>query len=345
MTDQASPLPTLKPSAPRERHLAIFQMRPSFSQPEGPQWISHEEWEKRDAAWCAKQSPPKVPMRDYFAGLERQRISDYERQEGDPGKYVPSRSFPCHGDFRAEEPYDVSNPPSHIVVRCEECGFAMALPSSAIDPNRLVAERIIAANLPTHFLGKPMSPVAEQERARSFCRHWLNDWNTEECQADPSMRLPSPALYGLPGRGKTHLLVATAELLIRRHALDVAYWPLRTLLDKLKEGFDGDKGGAVAAWKRALHVDLLVLDDIGAERPTEWAVDRFAELVDFRYNLTLPILLASNIPPDEWADTFGGRTASRLKGMLVTMEVGGPDNRVAMRPTAGAVNPATGEVS
>jgi DNA replication protein DnaC len=119
---------------------------------------------------------------------------------------------------------------------------------------------------------------------------------------------------------------------------------MSALLEKVKQGFnDGEsdqvKKTAADAWERAKTAELLVLDDIGAERPTEWAQDQIQGLVDYRYMHELPILMATNIPPRAWDDTFGPRTASRMRGMTLPFELGGKDLRTEL-----GYDPVTGEV-
>src|SRR5581483_7724920 len=130
----------------------------------------------------------------------------------------------------------------------------------------------------------------------------------------------SPALYGGPGLGKSHLLVAVGERLVRDHDARVMFRSIARLLDELQDGFDRDRKDEMAyspLWERALNVDVLALDDLGAERPTEWRTDRLARLVDERWERELPTIIATNYPPHMWDEAFDARTASRLRGMTV----------------------------
>jgi DNA replication protein DnaC len=243
--------------------------------------------------------------------------------------YVPSRSFPCPGDLLIPDVVMDSDMPA-IDATCTVCRYNIGFQRSSFDPEYALKRRYLMANLPAHFQGKKMDPVPEQSAAREMMRQWLVTWPT--FNDDPDGRIPVPALYGLPGRGKSHLLCSVAETLMRKQNVDIVYWPLSALLAKVRSGFgdevdDATKVDAAAAWGRALAVPLLVLDDIGAERPTEWAVEQIQLLVDHRFSHSLPILLASNIPPEAWDQMFGGRTGSRLRGMTYPFEVGGRDLR------------------
>lgn len=74
-------------------------------------------------------------------------------------------------------------------------------------------------------------------------------------------------------------------------------------------------------------VPLLLLDDLGAAKPSPWIEEVTYRLVDERYSGCLPTLLTSNLPPSQLRDMFGDRTASRLVGMCTRIKFDGPDLR------------------
>ena len=104
--------------------------------------------------------------------------------------------------------------------------------------------------------------------------------------------------------------------------------PIAALLDELQEAF-GDDREHRRVWQRATTVDVLALDDVGAEQATDWRQERLARLVDERYQQNRPVLLATNFPPAAWEEMLGARTVSRLQGMTMPMELTGSDRRVA----------------
>jgi hypothetical protein len=89
-----------------------------------------------------------------------------------------------------------------------------------------------------------------------------------------------------------------------------------------------ERGGGPDPIERAIGADVLALDDLGAERPTDWALDRLSTLVDARYAAGRPILAATNLPVEEWHDAYGDRVASRLVEMTEPTLVGGVDLRI-----------------
>ena len=136
-------------------------------------------------------------------------------------------------------------------------------------------------------------------------------------------------LYGPPGTGKTWAAACAvrAAVLRGRPARLVA---ASRLLDEIREGYDGGDRDAAS---RAASTWLLALDDLGAERETEWAVERLTRLVDDRTAAGLPTIVTSNYRLGQLRDRIGGvdgaRIASRLGGACELVEMAGQDRRLA----------------
>ncbi len=73
---------------------------------------------------------------------------------------------------------------------------------------------------------------------------------------------------------------------------------------------------------------LLILDDLGAEKPTEWVRERMYEIVNQRYEWMRPIIVTSNLSPAQLAKQVGQRVASRLMEMCEVVELDGRDRRL-----------------
>lgn len=79
------------------------------------------------------------------------------------------------------------------------------------------------------------------------------------------------------------------------------------------------------------NASLLVIDDIGAEKASEWTAERLYTIVDHRYANCLPLMVTSNLPPSKLTEQTGERTASRLAEMCQVVAMTGTDRR---RPAA-----------
>ena len=70
---------------------------------------------------------------------------------------------------------------------------------------------------------------------------------------------------------------------------------------------------------------LLVIDDIGAEKASEWTAERLYTIIDHRYANCLPLIVTSNLPPSKLAEQTGERSASRLAEMCEVVAMTGTD--------------------
>jgi DNA replication protein DnaC len=117
-------------------------------------------------------------------------------------------------------------------------------------------------------------------------------------------------IQGDVGTGKT-----TLAMLISKGALDagrsVAIYSLPRLLNLLRESMDSQEG-KLDFIDRLTAVDLLHIDDLGAEHQTDWVLEQLYSIVNARYEAERAIVATTNLMPDELSERLGARTVSRL---------------------------------
>lgn len=120
-------------------------------------------------------------------------------------------------------------------------------------------------------------------------------------------------LVGDVGTGKT-----TLAMLVSRAALQagrsVAIYSLPRLLNLIREAIDSDVG-KLDFLDRLAMVDLLHIDDLGAESKTDWVLEQLYSIVNARYEAQRAILATSNLTPEKLSEQIGPRTVSRLEEM------------------------------
>lgn len=132
-------------------------------------------------------------------------------------------------------------------------------------------------------------------------------------------------LYGLVGRGKTGLAAALARELVERGA-GLLFRTVPDLLDRLKATYSGD--GKESELLSALYaVDVLVLDDVGVDRSTDWTIERLFRILNHRYDERRRTILTTNLGPNELSQFLGSRNFDRLREMTSFVRVGGPNLR------------------
>ena len=102
------------------------------------------------------------------------------------------------------------------------------------------------------------------------------------------------------------------------------------------------RGRLLAFFDRLVSVDLLHLDDLGAERSTDWVLEQLYAIVDRRYNDERSIVFTTNLEEPELTEQVGTRTVSRLVEMCDgnPLPLFGEDRRVEMAPGAGPPQPS-----
>src|SRR5215218_6287581 len=132
------------------------------------------------------------------------------------------------------------------------------------------------------------------------------------------------------GIGKTHLAVAVMNELMARKRVPSLFVTVPEFLDNLREAYM-IPGRDLDEWMDTVkNADLLILDDLGSERPTEWVRERLFVIVNHRYREALPTLFTSNIGPKDLASQLGERTASRIIAMCDWISLEGEDFREAV---------------
>lgn len=74
--------------------------------------------------------------------------------------------------------------------------------------------------------------------------------------------------------------------------------------------------------------NLLIIDDLGAEKPSEWVAETLYRIINHRYENELPVVITSNLSLDQLAQRLGDRTASRLAELCNVVELTGRDRRL-----------------
>ncbi len=134
-------------------------------------------------------------------------------------------------------------------------------------------------------------------------------------------------LHGGYGCGKTHLAAAIANAHLAA-GQPVLFVNAPDLLDHLRATFaPGSDITYDDLFERVRNIPLLVIDDLGAESPTQWAQEKLYQIFNHRYNAALPTVVTSNVE----LERFDPRVRSRLVDMDLVRKVAidAPDFRRA----------------
>jgi DNA replication protein DnaC len=170
---------------------------------------------------------------------------------------------------------------------------------------------------------------------------------------------------GTNGVGKTHLAVAVLRELVATKGVRGAFWDFNALIRQIKRSYDPETRTTEAeVLDPVIATDVVLLDDLGAWKVTDWMVDTLFYILNVRYMEKRVTLITTNyqdvdpktarradqnLPKEYLVERIGQRIRSRLMEMCLVIDVQGDDRRetqqsgkrvaVLGRPGSGAPPP------
>lgn len=215
------------------------------------------------------------------------------------------------------------------------------------------AERLLAAaHIPARYEHCDLSsfeydPDDKQQasifRARTFAGRFVEDYPVEKTGL---------LFVGTVGVGKTHLAVGIIKDLIREKGIHCLFCDYRELLKAIQNSYNPSvQATEMQILRPVFDAEVLVLDELGAVRSTEWVFDTVNYILNSRYNENKTTIITTNFPdrPEQekaddgnprsysaadraarsetLGDRIGERMRSRLHEMCKKVEIEGPDYR------------------
>jgi DNA replication protein DnaC len=144
-------------------------------------------------------------------------------------------------------------------------------------------------------------------------------------------------LIGPVGVGKTHLAVAILRELIQRYQVAGLFYQFGALLRRIQDSYNPiSQTSELAVLQPVFDAEILVLDELGASKPTDWVRDTMMQIINTRYNdkrLTIFTTNYSDTRINEkdtgelLEERIGVPLRSRLYEMCKTVEIEGDDYR------------------
>ena len=146
-------------------------------------------------------------------------------------------------------------------------------------------------------------------------------------------------LMGTVGVGKTHLAVSILKGLTER-GFTCLFYEFGTLLKEIQDSYNpATKASELGVLAPVLNAEILVLDELGASKPTDWVRDTMAHIINSRYNDNKLTIFTTNYlderkreKEETLEDRIGVRLRSRLYEMCRTVEMSGTDYRRTQKP-------------
>lgn len=220
-----------------------------------------------------------------------------------------------HGEYAA-----VITKRSDVPSGCPVCAD---IEQRAKDAERMEAERAkIAADRLTKKLGAALIPFRFKDRsfegyqatepkqikALNTCREYAENF-LEHFEAGRCL-----LLLGNVGTGKTHLAAAIANHVMHNTNAAAVYRTVSGILQHIKGSYDRDSDYSEAdAFAAYITPGLLIIDEVGATKPTEFELATIFNIINGRYEEQIPTIVISNLPAGELAGALGERCVDRLR--------------------------------
>jgi DNA replication protein DnaC len=138
-------------------------------------------------------------------------------------------------------------------------------------------------------------------------------------------------IYGESGVGKTHLVCALIKNILA-NKIEARFYNTGDLIEKLREDFeraDSEDKEWEGLFRELMNFKgILVLDDLGAEKISDWARERLYLIINKKYEDMIPMIFTSNCDMEILTARMGDRVSSRIKEMTELIFLEGVDRRL-----------------
>lgn len=157
---------------------------------------------------------------------------------------------------------------------------------------------------------------------------YFEEWETRGAKKGEGLYF-----WGNVGSGKTFCGLAIVNELRRKKYVEMLFFNFAELMYRIRKGYEVDGKFDPNLLEAVKKCEVLMIDDIGLEKATDWITEQLYLVINSRYEAMLPTIVTSNQSPEDLGKTHNAQIASRLLEMSKVVKFTGKDRRSSKHVT------------
>lgn len=193
---------------------------------------------------------------------------------------------------------------------------------------RIAGNPFAKVRVPRRYLGCHFNSYKPEHPSQTAAQRFAMQFTNEYPAVSKGLLIMGPV-----GVGKTHLAVSILKGLTER-GFSPLFYEFGALLKEIQDSYNSStQTSELGVLLPVLNAEVLVLDELGASKPTDWVRDTMAHIINARYNDDRPTIFTTNYldgrsgTEETLEDRIGVRLRSRLFEMCKTINIDGNDYR------------------